>query len=216
MELLKQFQPPHPRMWLLHELPENEMQSAWHVWGNLRSLTGYAEDVASAVALFEYSLANSRQIRRRSLFSNWAFCAARDGAMSLYHYSQSLRSVRGGFKNCPTLRAKVDHKALRDAEKAFKDGFPAAEQLRHAIAHSAELADSLEKRELNSVRNLQSGSFQVLNGSVMIRDQIDGCRFSYSFNGELVYYDVNSDTILKLNEITQTVIDAFEEISAKC
>ena len=51
----------------------------------------------------------------------WQVMAARDGALAIYHFGNTIEAIRKNLPKCPALGGLVDHSILRDASKSFRD-----------------------------------------------------------------------------------------------
>lgn len=189
--------------------PIEEKDSISSVSQKITDIYVFKENVINAITLFS-ALRNS--IGNPGFRNGWLFVPARDGAISLFHYIKVLGFIRSSFQNCPTFRSAVDTDSLRRSEKAFKECFPFAESLRHAVAHAAELVKSEAEIKKHGVSNYNKGSTRIEgNGRVILRDHLDGDTFTYTFEGECVYYDLNQDTINNIAKITQDIFNSFSK-----
>jgi hypothetical protein len=82
----------------------------------------------------------------RDRWAGWMHVAARDAVMTLYQFGQALKAVRNNLGSVPKLRPHIDSAALKTAESLFyKARFPQADDVRHAVAHSAEKLAKIEE-----------------------------------------------------------------------
>jgi hypothetical protein len=51
--------------------------------------------------------------KKRKLYLHWRSFPVRDGAMVIYQFGVVAQGVRDILAMCPTVTARVDHKALR-------------------------------------------------------------------------------------------------------
>lgn len=169
----------------------------------------FKENIVNAITLFGV-LKNSRD--QPGFRSGWVFVPARDGAISLSHYIKVLGFIRSSFQSCPTFRSDVDTDLLKRCEKAFRECFPFAESLRHAVAHAAELVKSDSEITRHAVSDFVKGSTHIKGvGRAILRDHLDENTFTYSFEGECVYYNLNQDTVDNITKITEDVFRAFSK-----
>lgn len=129
----------------------------------------------------------------------WIGLATRDAALSVYHFSVTLRAIRAGLGRCPTLQALVDSEKLREASKTFNRQFPDAVLLRHAVGHLAEQLSTPEKfAELK-----RPGEF------VFWETNVGGYFTMASPRGRQVKLDVHERTLDRLRTVLIAVCDAF-------
>ena len=127
----------------------------------------------------------------------WLRVAARDGAMTVYHFSESLKAFQYSLRRSTSLLAKVDQDKLHSAGKAFKAAFPKAKHFRHALAHSAEHKATRE----NFARHMSGG---VYHESDLLERT-----FTVSRYREELSLDISDRTRSKLAEVFQTLCDCF-------
>jgi hypothetical protein len=130
----------------------------------------------------------------------WIGLATRDAALSVYHFSVTLRAIRSGLGRCPTLKAMVDVEKLREASKAFNRQFPDAVLLRHAVSHLAEQLSTPEKfAELR-----RPGEF------LHWETNVGGYFTMASPRGRQVKLDVHKRTLAELRTVLVMTCEAFE------
>jgi hypothetical protein len=90
---------------------------------NQKSLGSYADEFHNALALFEYCCEYQPALQRDSsmepvqIWRSWLLVAARDGAMSIYHFGKCIDAIQSLFRLCPSMNDKVDHTKIRMAKK---------------------------------------------------------------------------------------------------
>jgi hypothetical protein len=205
-----------PEFWI-SEMPEGEQDAAWVVLCGIRKLQSYCRDFAFALLLFKNAdqLASASPYpQSRNLISEWKVLAARDGAMTIYHFGKAMEGIRSSLNETPTTKAKVDHGVLREATKKFNKLFPLYEDIRHAIAHSAELTRTTRAHKKNAF----SGSFR--DKSVFLEDVtgvmltiIDDTSFKTTFEGAVISYSVTKATLQSLHEVRRDFWRGFQNRS---
>lgn len=186
--------------------PETEREHVRHIEGQLFGITRFVRDFEAAVSLFNFSSMFPHEIT-----GNWQFVAARDGAMSIYHFAKTIEGVRAAFGDCPTYRSAVDHRKLRAATKDIEVSFPGFEKLRHALAHNAELRRSHE----HAAQNATKGPFDNFGikiegeGSVTIGNGLNGNKFFTSIDGIMASYEISRDSLASLQRIHATFESGF-------
>lgn len=129
--------------------PAEEREHVRLVCGSLGMLRTHANTFDDAVSLIEHCqqlklamgerIFTAEEMNQRLLNVNWQMIAARDAAFSMYHFQSSLRSVRDQLRHTPTLRAKVDTKALEASYRRIGEEFPDWKDMRDAIGHWADM-----------------------------------------------------------------------------
>jgi F0F1-type ATP synthase membrane subunit c/vacuolar-type H+-ATPase subunit K len=75
--------------------------------------------------------------RMRNFFA-WRMIAARDGVMTLFHFSKLLSRLLPLARACPTIWPHIDVATIRSARRLFGKQFPRADDHRHVISHAGE------------------------------------------------------------------------------
>ena len=133
-------------------LSEKERDATATLARSLGGLDNYVRDFHAALALFDFAEAQALNSEAHDTIQ-WCFIACRDGAMTIYHFGQTLQYVREALRSCPTIKSLVDPKLLRLTSKKFDARFPDFIPLRNAIAHRSELW----KNVANSIKNALTG-----------------------------------------------------------
>jgi hypothetical protein len=127
--------PPH---FNLNGLPEAERRIARNLLSSLPSLRGFENDFRIALELFDYSDRHQK---------GWHFIAARDGAMTIFHFAKVLENMMASIGQCPTILALVDRDKFKKVRKNLRELFPRFEAVRHSVAHAGELMKDPETAE---------------------------------------------------------------------
>lgn len=208
-------------------LPESERRAAGVLINNLFAVQMHASSFADAVALFRDcrlraqtfdldaifksgSSAERRALQEQhSLLHRWTTLAARDGAMSIYHFAKAMEAGTD-FSGCPSLGATVDHKALRLVRKLFASRFPHFLPMRHALAHKAELTGSVQQIDENSIKgDFDNFGVRIEGGGGMIIDHLFNDTFATTFEGQVLSYDVTPQTHANLEDIARRLYATF-------
>ena len=198
---------------------DDERDKAWHIEGHLSQLSRYSEDFFHAVALFDLAGANAQRVMSaqpasRVLFDRfiqWQFIAARDGAMTIFHFAKSLDALKAAVSDCPPVGGHIDHDAFRAARRAFREGFRDFEPVRHAVAHSGELSKNSKSRAKNAFSGSHSGpGIEIKNSTgVMISNQLAGRTFTNTYEGKIVSYDLSWENWATLDGIVASILGLF-------
>ncbi|WP_125469928.1 hypothetical protein [Caulobacter vibrioides] len=205
----------------LHELPEEERDDAGSIRANIAEMHRRSTSFWSGRNLFQrcaeqsvFDYANQRT------YHEWQLCAARDCVMSIYHFGRIIEGIDISISKCPQLREIIDGKSKREARKRFERYFPSYITLRHAIAHSAErsntLKDASRHGRLSSRKIELNPDVSVLVGSeasmLLVHDNIYGTTFSSMWDGALVRCEINDQSGVWLDEITDAYWASFDKI----
>jgi hypothetical protein len=102
-----------------------------------------------------------------------------------------MRAIR------PSILARINSRELRIAYKLFRQWFPYAEGVRHAVAHSAEL----HRDAATSARN----TFQGMALSAILHNR----SFAHSLDGQLVQYQLDQTSLSRLNRVKEYFYQPF-------
>jgi hypothetical protein len=158
------------------KIPIAEHPALQHIVGLLTALAVQERNFRTAVLLFEASHQENSELanavssgvldfgtldRATDTLSGWQSIAARDGAMTIYHFGCTVEAIKASLPRCPTLNAGVDHSNLRMARKLFESHFPGYKDIRHVVAHTAEFAATIDDKEIHS----HKGRLKISNDS---------------------------------------------------
>lgn len=198
-----------PRM-PVSQLSGDEADNADHLEFLLSMLGGYARTLEDAVHLFDYFERLFGEWRekgdgRETIFRGWPAVAARDAALSIYHFGIVLSGIRSRIGVCPTLFPLCNHNDLKSAWKMFRDSFPTAERMRHAIGHSSDMVVTPGKLLKNIPKTGEFANMLVLSSLV-------NKRLTFTFNGEGLSVEISNETAERIEAIKRVVWEAFGPI----
>jgi hypothetical protein len=148
-------------------------------------------------------------------FIHYRMIAARDGALNIFHFGCSLEAIKKQLPKCASMAQRSDAVKLRNAVKQFKNYFPHADNVRHAIAHAGELFSSPEKIKANEQKSDHQGiGFSSLAGGHLI-GAIYERTYSVSNHGLVFSVTLDNESIAKLVHIVSLVDDAFQGPAAQ-
>lgn len=198
-----------------HDIPENETGAARIVYDNLRALKDHENQFSSALSLFDYLLSLEDDQRKqicedRSQSMSWPHIPARDGGMTIFHFAMALEGARQ-MRGCRSLRGRIDAAEIRIAVKLFNRRFPDFRHIRHSIAHSAELASTIESLNRNaSTSPINSKLLSSAGGvRVVIKNGIQDRTIFNTFLGRHVTYDLSESSLAHLKDARQRVYKSF-------
>jgi hypothetical protein len=171
---------------------------------NIFSLQRHGEAFVAAVALFGFCQMQGG----RNLFSDWAFLAARDGAMSIRNYLVDLNAARGLIGRIPTWTAQIDAIQLRKLERLFRKQFPFAEKMRHSVAHPEFYNDPTKKMGVEGTGEF--GGISMIDCSeIVVQSYIYNNSFHATFEGAAITYSLDDAAQASIVETTHRVLDCF-------
>lgn len=135
----------------------------------------------------------------RDRWTGWMHVAARDAVMTLYQFGQALKAVKNNLGSVPKLRPHIDSAALKNAENLFyKARFPQADDMRNAVAYSAE---ELAKIEQDAH---QRGAFYS--------DVLSGRSLVMTHKGVDLSVPITAETLRAITDIRHRVNAAFRAV----
>jgi hypothetical protein len=207
----------------LREFPEGERDSVEHIQGLLGRLFGYVNSFDAAIRLAQRSAQEMSQLRDQNPdggyrmpepLHEYQFVAARDGAMTIYHFACVIDGIRQSRRNAPTLSAMIDDQRIKIAGRLFNTYFPDFERVRHAVAHAAELMATPEStaRNISAQNTITSHGHELSIGDLL--DEQNG-KFTTTIEGCRVSYQLSRDALNKLVRIQGYIYSAFERVKVE-
>jgi hypothetical protein len=216
---------------LVHYVPEDEKDAARELQRQCAMLAHYTRQFAAAVSLFENasawanqalttfyedaSFAHKPQPERESMhsqgemFAGWSQIAARDGALTIFHFGKTVDAMHGTIKRIPSLFATTNLDAVNPL---FRQHFPRFEAIRHAVGHEAEFINSPRKRAKHSTDQPFKNAMIDAPEETFISGMLEGNIFTSTFEGKPLSYEVSRKTLANLDAVKNAVYDAFEPI----
>jgi hypothetical protein len=205
-------------------IPQSERRHIQNLQMLIHRLAGHAHDFVAAIELHNESIAYAIRTAitrgsRESWGGNWMNIAARDGAITIYNFGQTIEAIRSNMRDCPTIMPLIDSRALRTASTLMRKAFPGYEQIRHSVGHAAEFSQSADLMKKHSV----AGPYEIMPGPpigqastrVNIRNSLRGKTFTMTHGGKLYSYNLDRDSLEKLNRIKDVVYSAFRDVETK-
>lgn len=213
---------------------EGERRITAHLVRSLAALDGRLDDFAAALSLFGDTgrrlramggdpRASANHPEHEAFWDDlaelgrWQVVAARDGAMTIFHIAKTMQGIRRSVARHPVLRNGVDHGKLRSANKMFRRAFPSFEGIRHGIAHSAEMDRSPEHHDANAFAGPRpEGWPRAGEHDVVLRTgDLEGARFSLTWEGSVLSYEISGATMAALREIAAEFFGGFPGLGAR-
>ncbi|MFN0043496.1 MAG: hypothetical protein ACKVSF_09840 [Alphaproteobacteria bacterium] len=201
-------------------IPAEQMPTFRHIVQLLANLNLYEQNLLLAVYLYEYSQSASWELRDDFTrlesvtwtTGGWQLMAARDGALTIYHFGRAIEGLRDSFRGCPALRDQVDHNTIRQGYSEFKSAFPHFIEIRAAVAHVADFSQTTEKKARHSIKGLFSAkrfSSSDPAGITWLPGNMNDHTFAVTLNGEPYTYDLIPESVDKLRKIKIQIFSAF-------
>ncbi len=141
------------------------------------------------------------------ILDGWVVIAARDGAMSLFHFRQILDQLDGDrFRDINKL---VNTTTKRLAKRSFDAAFPNFREVRHAVGHSG------ERHNENHATTINWGNGQVSftgGGHTYLVDVISQRQYSNTWQGKVVSYEISLRSLRKLAAIRDRIFQAYQSL----
>jgi hypothetical protein len=199
----------------------DQMAALLHICQLLAELGLYERRFLLAVYLYEYcqtagwELRNDWQKMERSLWTTggWQQMAARDGALTIYHFGRAIEGLRESFRGCPALSDRVDHKKIREAYKSFKSGFPDFIEIRTAVAHVADFSGTTQKKFFHSVKGLFKAKWFSSDspaGITWLPGNMNDHTFAVTLEGKAYTYDLSLQNASQIRDIKLQIFSAFD------
>lgn len=211
----------------LTRIPSEEHEIVNHITMLLSSLAGFERKVTLAVLLFEWTRSAEWQQSQITGFihdqmidttSGWRVMAARDGAISIFHFGKTIQALHKNLKLAPTLDLQLNHMILKEGSQEFRTSFPGYEAIRHVIAHVAEFSSTKEQKSAHSIvgpQKLQFGGVAIEikdEGAInQFSDNLYDNSYVVTCNGKVHSYEVSAATIIKLQNIKMKIYSSFEK-----
>ena len=183
---------------------------------NLRNLSSYVNDYASAVGLHRHVQDLRESVLRTEepntlvfnnhmhLLKNWDEMAGREAAMTLYHVGKALLHIKTNMRFTETIKADSDADSLRKASGELERAFPNYNIARHAAGHRAEAVGSLEQVKLHAV--------DIEGGQQFIIGNVQGDDYLSTFEKKLLKVPLTEEARQRLNGVVALIYSAFPKL----
>jgi hypothetical protein len=120
--------------------------------------------------------------------------AARDLALTVFHFGCVLKTIAPVAKGCPPVSQYIDPGAFKAATRLFAKSFPELTVLRDAVAHSGEFSSSSDYRSRHSASIFENGM------KITISNQLSGRTLQFTAKGKNVGIEASYNTLSILDE----------------
>ena len=198
-------------------VPEAERGAAWHIEMLLSNMDSYVENFHAAISLFVIAKTPEALERTdRYTVAAWRRLAARDGAMTIYHFAKCFEAIKAACHAHPTITGLVDRELVRAATRLFNEKFSSCEEMRDSVAHVADKArppESLDSHSLKGEHRIPGGLKTGPESSTFISGCFNGDTFMMTHEGYLLFYDVTEETLRSLEAVRDQMFQAFQPTS---
>lgn len=199
-----------------YNMPEAERETVHEIGIWLYMLDSFVADFYAAIELFDYS-----EIHLKPGFENipatpppspsmrpnfpmkWEFIAARDGAMTIYHFKKTMKAIRGSVGAAPSLLEQVDTEKLKLASNLLDSYFPRADKLRDLVAHAAE----------TTIKPFAPNTTNEQRPNVLVLHSLAGRRYTSDYRGETFSYELSEASMGKLNSVKLRIFEGFDLVN---
>lgn len=174
------------------------------------SLEATEETHAQMREMMRAMQANMREMQQ---YSEWQRIAARDCALTIFHFSKTMGAVDGYWpKSIPSLKGKIDFPLKKQAERELSAAFPFADGLRHTVAHQAEFATPTRIAE-HMISGPYNGFDMYLEegATVSVSEDLSDDIYASTFEGKMIHIAINDGTVAKLSGVRDEYLQAFTE-----
>jgi hypothetical protein len=223
---------------LSFELPAGEQKAEEEINSLLVAQHTYTGRLASALSLFDFAAGRyeaatahceserakldrsaTDYVRQRTplqieymkqstLFVDWEQIAARDGAVTIFHFGITARQIAKALDACPTVKqmcpAITEESILGEELRDFWS-------VRNAAVHEAE--NSIKNERHTVAGPLQLGGLGVVDGaSAFLTSFIEGRTCSFTVKGELHTFEMSQKTLASLVAAKRRAYAAFQVV----
>lgn len=185
-----------------NNMPEEERGTA-HLFSHaLSDLQRYITDFAAAISLMDIPVPEPKpNSDDHTTIIQWHFIAARDGAMSVYHFGKTLHALHSSYGSLlPTLWKAVDTNQFKIAWRLFDSQFPHIDLIRHAVAHSGELTRTPKDYEQNVVTGAYTGhGIKMGAGASATFTFLSNRTFVISIEKKVLAIEISMATLAKMD-----------------
>jgi hypothetical protein len=217
----------------IERLPEAEREYGQLLNNLIRNLNYHVRAFAAALTLYEYATTESGNERTKELekptpppghapysevLDSWRYVAARDGALTLYHFQRTFEGIKPALDRCPTVASLIDETSLVEGRRIFRRRFPHTVQIRKAVSHLADLASSVDGFDEHAFSGSYKGpvgGISFKNKQVIIVDLLQGNVFTTTFEKKILTYELSEESLEQLRLSGETIWNAFDAPTIK-
>ncbi len=160
------------------------------------ALIGFAEAMQSKIIAIENWEFDHAFKNNAAVYEEWKAIAARDGALSLYHFCTTFESIRAA--NAPTLTKAIDHEMIQEVAYVIRGKFAGYRAIRHTVSHTADFT-----------RNYKAFVTHAVDGTTFIWGQLVGRRYTVTYEKSHFSYALDRANVETLLRLVGIVREAF-------
>jgi hypothetical protein len=201
------------------KIPPEQMPAFLHIVTLLAELAGYERRLLSAVYLYEHSRQAEWEItdfptREHASWTthHWTMMAARDGALTIYHFGSTIDGIKRSLPSCPALNGQVDRQKLRNTSKLLNAKFPGYIAIRNVVSHYGDFSKTMAAQTSHAVKGpFMAGGFgsEEQAGVTYLAGNINEDRYTVTFDGKAFTYRLNRSAVVALSEVRELAYSAF-------
>ena len=200
--------------------PPEEAGAIRQLQENVWSMAAFIKKFRAAVLLFDHcehrrsKLGSDEEAAR--LLKDWQMIAARDGAMSIYHFGKMWTVMPTLVRQAPTLWARMNQTAFNQVGGSFEQGFPQWALVRKGIAHMGDFRKAANRvAEHVTADDILLPDVTVRSSAeTYVSDCLSGRTYVSTVEGKVVRYDISNETLGSLCGVYDLIVEAFRPVSA--
>jgi hypothetical protein len=195
--------------------PKEEENNLYLLNSSLSAINQYVNQFQGDLHLFEYCAVQGSVFPDGGspAFRSWQLVAARDAVMALWHYRNEMLAANTYANRSPYISPKLTKSAMAEANSKFEMYFADFADIRHAVAHTGEMAKNREAYEKNTFTgSLDAFGLKVENTKhLRIKDMLSDRHFvSTTFGGKVVNLEISRTTVMRMTEVRNLFYLAFK------
>jgi hypothetical protein len=135
--------------------------------------------------------------------------AARDGALSVFHFKCCLDAIKKQLPRGKSLSALVDSIEIREIVRRFSSLFPHADNVRHGVAHAGEIFKSPERMKDNGMKVSRYGPGFAVNEGGYLLAALHGRTYSVGNLGEVFSVTLDHVALSNLSTVRSSMQEAL-------
>jgi hypothetical protein len=189
---------------------EQERENVWFLNVALSTIYSKLDAIEAALKLFDFCDERVRaHLSQGSYFENpepkllhqWQMIAARDSALRVMDFEESLHSANGYLKGCPLLIDRCDRSHISRAFALLNEYFPHRGAIRNAAGHTVDQLKNHTRRAKHSC------------GAFVISDSLADRKYTATWDGNLVSHEVSRESYYRLREVAEEFLSSFPKSS---
>jgi hypothetical protein len=214
-------------------LPKDEQQSAYDISRQFSMLTHFLVGFGYALTLYDSceewrteainkknraredgdpdGAAISAYMRESAQTLYWHGIAAREGALTISDFYQTMKNIERLLENCLSVGSLVNPMDLASCLGQFLEEFPEPKEVRNAACHQADLTYSTKTVMSNAFGGeLHDGGMHISGGSKNLCSNVGvGRARYYSIHGKMLKLEITESTLQRLSATRDRFFSLF-------